>query len=182
MLRTPRTCPSSSVSCGAPTTWGSAGSGCARIWPLPARLWASLKTLAGVWTTSHRKYVLQNKRDCHYGCNAGDAMAHYLVCPRVLHHMAHPRGAVSTNPLDRFGMGNEDMMGDNGIQSSVARIAVACRVYHMVKDSTADRSVPYQMMVNKSAAACHALQLPHDHSGGAGAHITNYETNYGMRE
>ncbi|CAK0820930.1 unnamed protein product, partial [Prorocentrum cordatum] len=120
--------------------------------PPPARLRASLKTMAGAWTASHRMRALQNRRGCHYGRNARGGMARYLVCPRMFHHLTKPRGAFSTSLLDRLGLGtNQDMIGENGIQSSAARMAVACRVYH-------------------------------DPSGGAGAHIANFETNCDMLE
>eukprot|EP00959_Pyramimonas_sp_CCMP1952_P010071 210175-Pyramimonas_sp.AAC.1 len=47
----------------------------------PARMWATVKALAGAWATSYRMHVIQDKRPCHFGCT------HQLAEDNIQHCM-----------------------------------------------------------------------------------------------
>ena len=139
-----------------------------------------MKSLCGGWTTSYRMHVLCNKRSCLFGCGAKDEIGHYLTCSRCLHHLALPRGQITTDLLTRLGLGpHQQYDGENGIRSSAARLAVSCRVYHMSKDSAAIADISYGRMKNFVETARRALRLPPDPTGGAGQRcsaVTHFPT------
>eukprot|EP00959_Pyramimonas_sp_CCMP1952_P266909 5580167-Pyramimonas_sp.AAC.1 len=72
----------------------------------PSWAWAHIKTLAGAWTTSAR-IPSAPACSCLFGCSDPDAFPHYLVCPRLLHLLALPRGFLPVSPLTRLGLGAE---------------------------------------------------------------------------
>ena len=133
----------------------------------PARIWAVLKALAGAWTTADRMHVNPQTRQCILGCDKPDSIQHYMQCPRMLHHLAAPRGILSTDVLTRMGLPTitTSYEGENGIKSSAMRMAVSTKIYHMMKDNIDSDPKKYYDATN---AARHALRLPSDLSGGAG--------------
>ena len=137
----------------------------------PSRVWAVLKFLAGAWTTSHRMHVIPDKRGCHFGCTTeggNDEIGHYAVCPRMWHQLALPRGQLSGELMTRIGLmpTSDNAVGENGIPSAAARMAVASRTYHMTKYGVVPMS--YERQRTAFAAARRALRLPADLAGGAG--------------
>jgi len=133
----------------------------------PARTWAILKALAGAWTTTDRMHVNPQKRQCIFGCDHADAIQHYLQCPNMLHHLAFPRGILSTGILTRLGLPSTNIGydGENGIKNLATRLGVATRLYHILKDQT---SIEPNKHYEATVAVRHALRLPADLSGGAG--------------
>jgi hypothetical protein len=117
-------------------------------------------------------HVIPIKRSCHFGCplpDGQDAIQHYVICGRMWHQLAKPRGQLSAHLLTRLGLPKltDPFDGENGIPNSVARLSVATRIYHLTKDDVLPMT--YQKRTTAVAAARHALKLPADLSGGAGA-------------
>eukprot|EP00959_Pyramimonas_sp_CCMP1952_P125032 2613533-Pyramimonas_sp.AAC.1 len=67
-----------------------------------------------------------------------DSFAHYLVCKRMWHQLSLPRGRHHQYVLARLGLHdvNYAINGDpdNYIDHVLARMAVAYRAYHNIKD------------------------------------------------
>ena len=85
----------------------------------------------------------------------------------MLHHLAFPRGILSTDILTKLGLPptNIGYYGENGIMNPATRLGVATRLYHLQKDQT---SIEPNKHYEATVAARHALRLPSDLSGGAG--------------
>ena len=112
-------------------------------------------------------HVNPQTRQCIFGCNKPDAINHYMQCPRMLHHLAAPRGDLSTDLLTRIGLPpvTTSYEGENGIMSSAMRTAVSTKIYHSMKENY---DVYPHKYYSATSAARHALRLPADLSGGAG--------------
>eukprot|EP00959_Pyramimonas_sp_CCMP1952_P241063 5038030-Pyramimonas_sp.AAC.1 len=69
--------------------------------------------------------------------DSSDAVQHYLVCPRLLHHVAQPRGQLASDILTWIGPPTLETPfdGENGIASSATRLGVATRLNHILKDN-----------------------------------------------
>ena len=138
----------------------------------PSRFWPVMKTLSGGWATSYRMHVQPVLRGCVLGCNAllhPDTMSHYMVCKRLWHHAAQPRGQLHRCVLARLGLHetNFDMNGatDDQVDHVITRLAVAYRFYHSIKDYDIIDNV-YLSHKNYIMAARLALRLaPSAHGG-----------------
>ena len=137
-----------------------------------------MQTLAGGWATSFRLHVQPDRRSCVFGCDPSccpDAFAHYLVCKRLWHLVALPRGCLHGCVLARLGIHDANCAGtathDDAIQHVLVRLAICYRLYHAVKDGNhiIDTEVPfmnYHIHVNSVQAARYALRLgPNPHGG-----------------
>ena len=139
----------------------------------PSRFWPVLKTLSGGWATSYRMHVQPVLRGCVLGCNPKlhpDSLSHYLVCKRLWHHAAQPRGRLHRFVLARLGLHdtNFDQNGaiDDQIGHVITRLAVAYRFYHTLKDCGIHDNV-YHTHANYIQATRLALRLGPSAHGGA---------------
>ena len=156
----------------------------------PSKLWPTLKTLAGAWTTSYRMHVNPHKFSCLLGCPSHeskrniDDISHYLTCPRLWTHVCQPRGVVSAHLLTRMGLNGDIDDGENDIRHAIARLAVAFKTYNFLRIQHSQiSSVPssvtelravgtvidsYDKNSAAVAASRRALRLPSCLVGGAG--------------
>eukprot|EP00959_Pyramimonas_sp_CCMP1952_P086464 1808689-Pyramimonas_sp.AAC.1 len=112
-------------------------------------------------------------RGCVLGCNPKlhpDSFSHYMICKRLWHHAALPRGRIHRCVLARLGLHdtNFDPNGatDDQIDHVLTRLAVAYRVYHTLKDG-GNVDYLYHTHKNYIQATRLALRLGPSAHGGA---------------
>ena len=105
----------------------------------PSWAWAHIKTLSGGWTTSAR-IPSATECQCLFGCQAPDSFQHYLVCPRLLHLLAYPRGFLPACPLTRLGLGPvPDNESEYPRQRCHHIVVLSFHIYHKLKADLAGR-------------------------------------------
>ncbi|CAK0870108.1 unnamed protein product [Prorocentrum cordatum] len=120
---------------------------------------------AGAWITSYRMHVHLFKHTCLFGCptieskRGTDDIARCIRCPRMWSHLCLPRGQVSPNVITRLGL-NGEQIDDDAIPRSIARLAVAFKVYNFLRIQNAVNIG--SASINEARAPVHPSYDTHD--------------------
>ncbi|CAK0828757.1 unnamed protein product, partial [Prorocentrum cordatum] len=77
---------------------------------------------------------------CVFGCDAEDAIQHYLLCVRLQHHVCLPRSFAHGTVLERLGPGGEDAyatedMNERLLWSTTRRLCLSYYMFLELKNS-----------------------------------------------
>ncbi|CAK0844501.1 unnamed protein product, partial [Prorocentrum cordatum] len=100
----------------------------------PAWMWSWIRTAVNGWTTSRRMSAVIDARPCLFGCDAEDALEHYVVCPILRAMTAGDAGADSLgNGAELLGFGDEQYHAKRPITDCIYSVDLMCQCYHIQK-------------------------------------------------
>eukprot|EP00959_Pyramimonas_sp_CCMP1952_P414668 8688218-Pyramimonas_sp.AAC.1 len=109
-------------------------------------------------------HVHPERAQCAFGCDADDAIQHYLVCPRLQHHVCLPRAFSHDTVLARIGLGDEgeyerDDSHEKSMWATMRRLVLSYYMYLEMKNGPERRRDDYSAHLSARRAALDRLDM-----------------------